>query len=244
MMKLSLGIAGAVALSLIAGPGRADVTMVAHTHMDMPSMRGGASTPAMQAQIDKMSNTTTYISGHKVRTDTAIMSMIVDQDAGKMWFLNNTAHTYTVTTFSPADAKKMAAQMLKGQPGKSKGMTYKVTDTGRTTKVLGHTARHYIVKTTMDIMGKPTTMTQDILAAQDLSTADMGVMGGKGAGQVHGLPLVTTTTYHGGMTEGMTMKQTVTSLTTTPIPASTFALPAGYTKTESQGSFPMGGMRR
>ncbi|BDI28912.1 hypothetical protein CCAX7_009630 [Capsulimonas corticalis] len=235
-MKFAFGFAGVATLILVAGVSRADITTVTHMSMDMPGMHNGPQMPAAaQAQLDSMSNTTTYMSGHKVRTDSSFMSFIVNPDAGKMWFLNNTAHTYTVTPFDAAQSKQMMQSILKGRAVDMNAANYKVTDTGRTTKILGHTARHYIVKMSMTLMGQATTMTQDILAAQDLSAADTGAFGGgSGPGQVHGLPLVTTTTYHSGLTEGMISKQVVTSLTTTPIPASTFDLPDGYTLTENK----------
>ena len=244
-MKILKTLAGAIALGTLAGACHADITTVSHTHMDMPSMHaGGAQLPAAtQAQIDKMSDSTTYMSGHKMRVDTVMMSFISDPDTGKMWSLNNTAHTYSVTAVDPAQIKQMVQTLTKSPGAGAPGSNFKVTDTGRTTKILGHTARHYLVKMTMTIMGRTTTMTQDILAAQDLPAADMGLYGGLsgGAGQIHGLPLVTTTKFVGGFSDGMTMKQVVTSISMDPIPASTFTVPDGYTQTESKGMFPMGG---
>lgn len=250
-MKLLKTLGAAIAIGALTGACHADITTVTHTHMDMPQMHAGSMhmTPEQQAQIDRMSASTTYMSGHKMRTDTALMTILSDADAGKTWMLNNTAHTYSLVTFDPAKMKAMLFSNSKSSGGPAGAPDYKVTDTGRTTKILGHLARHYIIHMTMNIQGRSTTITSDILAAQDLPAADLGMYSGMAhmtgglanmGGGFRGLPLVTTTKMQGGVSDGFTMKQTVTSLSLDPIPASKFTIPEGYAQTETKDMLPKG----
>jgi hypothetical protein len=211
-----------------------DITTVTHTTMDIPSMHTGNSQKdaQMQSIMDKFSYSTTYMSGHKMRVESAMFTIISDMDAGKMWMLNPTKQTYTVTTYTPEQMKTMMKTMLKSPSAGGDGMTYKVNDTGRTTMILGHVARHYIVTMHMTVMGSPMDMVDDILAAQDITLPYYTEMSG-GLTEIKGMPLVTSIKATGGPTGSMNMKMTVTSISTDPIPASKFQVPDGYTQTQA-----------
>jgi len=227
---------------------RADVTVTTHMTMHNPmmdKMMAGQSKQQADA-INSMMNTTTYISGKRYRVENPMMTMIMDGNSKQMIMVSPAQHTYSIMALTPQMLKGMTGGPGAGMQGKVKP-TYKITDTGQTTQILGHTCRHYIMDMKMT-MGATGTMTMhsDIMAAQDIPgldptamsafTSQMGMQGP----QVKGVPLLTTTKMTSGMTGGMTMTQKATSVSTAPIPASKFEIPKGYKKT-AQPNF-MGGM--
>lgn len=217
-----------VFLSVLAGAARiahADITLNVHMDMDIPELKdpnAGAQFTQQMPFMNQLGSQTVYISGNKMRTDLPIMSMIVDLDGGTMAILNPANHTYVSIPFNPAQVAQMRAKA----PG------YAVTDTGRTTTVLGHTARHYVVKLSIPIKNHTMRMTQDILSAQDFPAADTSFYAQwlTGGDKVLGIPLATTTKMYSGTAGTITVTTKVTSIATDPIPASEFAIPAGYTQ--------------
>ena len=240
--KTAALIAGA-AFAAVVQPARADVTITTRTTINSPMMdRMKASmTKDQLAAMDNMTLTTTYMSGKRYRADNPMMSMIVDAGAKRMIMLNATQRTYSVMPINPNMMKRIMGGAGAGMTGSGKPV-YTVTDTGQTTKYLGHTCKHYIMDMKMN-MGNMGDMTvhSDILAAQDLPGLDPAISGslamqmGMQGGQVKGVALVTRSKVTSALSGAMTMSQTATKISTDPIPAGKFEVPAGYTKTERSG---------
>jgi hypothetical protein len=224
--KPILGALTLCALSASSISAQADVTVTMHMSMDAPFMHanGGAAAPQVSAMMDKLGGSTIYMSGHKMRYDSALISVISDMAAHKMWMVNPNTHQYAEMPFN--SSQMMPQNSMAGSMPNMNNV--KVIDTGKSTKVLGHTAHHYIEKVTTNIHGEPANISIDILAATDLPA-----MPGSAGNKIHGFPLVTVTKMSGGgpMPGGMTMKQAATSISTRSIPASEFEVPAGYTRT-------------
>jgi hypothetical protein len=226
---------------------RADVTMTTRMTMDSPMMDQARSRmgPNQVAAINNMMRSMTYMSGKRYRVDSAIMSVIVDAGTKQMTMLNDTQHTYFVIPINPGALKGM---MGGAGAAMAAGHSVKVVDTGKTTRYLGHTCRHYILTMTINMPQTGTmTMHSDILAAQDLPGLDAGVyqalamQAGVNGNQMTGVPLLTVTKMSGrGPAGNMTMTQQVMSLSTAPISASRFEVPSGYRKTTQPALF--GGM--
>jgi len=171
------------------------------------------------------------------------MSFIVDAGTKQMTLLNTNQHTYSVTAISPDAMKQMMGSA--GLPqGQGTTPTYTVKDTGKSTKYLGHTCRHYIMDMTMTMPQIGTMKTHsDVLAATDLPGLDPGVnealaiqMGVKGQ-QMHGVPLLTKSVITGGMIGSMDMEQKAQDISTDEIPADKFEVPPGYTEKTSAEFF-------
>lgn len=235
--------AAAALLCLAAAQGaRADVTLTMKTSVKSAMLdRAKANmTDQQAAAMDAMLKSTMYLSGKRSRTDTAMMSIIVDAGTKQMTMLSPTRHSYFTMPMNPGMMKQMMGGA--GLPGTGGGAApaYKVTDTGKTTQYLGHTCRHYILDMTMTMPNAGNmTMHSDVLAAQDLPGLDPDVyqtlamqMGVKGE-QMKGVPLMTSTKITGGVTGEMSMTQTASDISTDPIPASEFDIPSDYTKASS-----------
>lgn len=184
-------------------------------------------TITMQTTMPMMAAPTTmkvYVSGNKTRSDMGMMGMsvIVDKTAGKMIMLMGPTHQYTVSKLSP--------DMLKAMSGQSQSAAMpnmKVVATGKTSTVMGHKTREYIVTSTTP-MGK---VVQDMQVAPDIAPVDPsspGMANFGAPGKIHGMPLLVKSTM--SMSQGNTITTTlrVTNISKAPIPASTFAIPAGY----------------
>jgi hypothetical protein len=220
---------------------RADVTLTMKMtmHSAMLDQAKAKMTEDQAAAMEKMLQSTLYLSGKRSRTDTAMMSIIVDAGTKQMTMMNPTQHRYYTMPMNPAMLKQAMGSV--GVPtGAGAAPTYKVTDTGKTTQYLGHTCRHYILAMTMTIPNAGTmTMHSDVLAAQDLPGLDPDVyqtlsmqMGVKGE-QMKGVPLMTETKMTGGMIGEMSMTQKASDISTDPIPASEFEVPSDYTQASS-----------
>jgi hypothetical protein len=87
----------------------------------------------------------------------------------------------------------------------------------------------------------PTSVRDDMFVAGDIIVAPSGGvaygMAAAAAPRIHGFPLFSTITMNGGAASGMTMTMAVTSISTQPLPPSTFLPPAGYK--ELKGSNPL-----
>lgn len=109
-------------------------------------------------------SSTTYVSGHKLRTESGTTAMIIDVDAGRVTNIDNKAKTYTSMTFDEmAEMMKRAQQSAKQQmkeeqakdPNAPKGdvdVKYKVSvdRPGQREKVAGYDAERMFITITME----------------------------------------------------------------------------------------------
>ncbi len=219
----------------------ADLKITMHTAIDSPMMKNLP--PAQAAMMSKFLDTTECISRKKIRINMMVMSLIVDYGTKKMTMINNMARSYSDLPFNPS----MVRQMMPGSPSSNGALkSYKVLDTGKTTTLLGHRVRHYIVseRIATQNMGDMTVQ-GDMYAAQDLPEPDTASYDSlsshmPGRVHVHGVPIKVVMKISGGQTGSMTMSQIATSISTAPVPASTFTIPEGYTKSQSAGMLGMG----
>lgn len=230
-------VCAGVVLLLVAAcaPAMADLTITMHSSFASPMLDNS---PQMQNLLAQYENSTEYISGSHVRIDTGGVTALIDSSTHKVYAINNTSKTYSTMDLSPG----LVNQMLSGGPvpslGISAGATFELTDTGKTTQLLGHTVRHYTMKSSIPLGQMGTlTVSSDILAAQDFPAEDMAAfnaLNSMNPGETHmqGVPLATTTTITGGPVGSMTIKQAATSISQKPIDPSIFQVPSGYTQTQ------------
>lgn len=246
-MKISriLSATGAVlgAVAALAGAAHADVKVVQSMTIDNPQLKAAmqSMSPEQRAQMAKMGiggtiQSILYVSGRKSRTDIgAVNSTIINEASGKMTMINRTSHTYSTRPFG-------------GTAGKTAGgATASIKPTGKTKVILGHLCRDYRVNVSSASM--PGGISGDIWAAPDLQRLPLPALSGSPLAalgsqwsKIAGLPLQVTLTA-AGSSMGTTVVRTIaTSIKTTPLPASVFAIPAGYQAGPAYGNPMMGGM--
>ncbi|MDR3709254.1 MAG: DUF4412 domain-containing protein [Capsulimonadaceae bacterium] len=219
---------GLFAIALV--PSNADLTIKARSVVTVPpNMANKQLAGAISAVMGNNTDSVVYINSKKMRFDNAFFIMLADSATGSLLMLNPANKTYIVSSLT---AVSINAAGGVGALGQSSGRT--VVDTGKTTTLMGHVARHYVVSLTIKFNDQATTVTQDILAAQDFAAADLdawGKMFGKATGiEIKGIPLVSTMKMAGGLLDGITTLDEVTSLSSDPIRPAVFAIPEGYTE--------------
>src|SRR5579862_4322763 len=146
---------------------RADLTIITRMSMSSPVMNNLPA--AARADInDMMSESQTYVSGKKYRVTTPILSILVDRDKNQLILIDDSRRIYTISPFDPASASRYAPNgggMGANIPNAA-SVDYDVQDTGRSTTLLGHKVRHYVVTVHMNlrVQGEITSR-EDILAA-------------------------------------------------------------------------------
>ena len=231
MRKLLLA---GVALLALASAAHADLKVVQTTSFDSPQYQAAmeAMTPQQRANMEKSGSplagigghkTTLYFgSGHKVRADLGTVTYLVDASGHQATQLNTKTHTYRTHAYAPprASAGQFAAT---------------VKSTGQTKMILGHRATRYTLSATSASL--PGTIIQgDIWAAADLPQPPLMSSGGPYAQlqtlikKIKGYPLISSIVITGSPLGNTTFKSVVTSISKTALPASTFAIPAGYHK--------------
>ncbi len=243
-MKISRTLPVAAILALLTGAARADVKITQATTIDNPQLAAAmqSMSPEQKAQMAKMGMggtilSTTYISGGKSRTDVGdANSVIVNKGSGQVTTLNRIAHTYSTQSYAAVYGRKQ------------QGVTASVTPTGKTKTILGHSCRDYrLTMTSPALQGGQ--ISGDLWAATDLPRPPIPTMaGGAGAAlsgqwsKISGMPLVMTLVVSGSPAGKTTVTSRATAISTTPIPASAFAVPAGYKPGPAYASPMMGGM--
>ncbi len=242
-MKIShtLSVVGAVAA--LAGAAHADVKVTQAVTVDNPQLKAAmqSMSPEQRAQMSKMGlggtiTSTLYVSGRRSRTDIGpFNSTIVDQAAGKMTMINRTSHTYST-------------QPLGGVAARAKSAAASVKATGKTKVILGHLCRDYHLSVTTPSMPGGS-ISGDVWAAADLPRLPVSALsGGPTAAltsqwsKIAGMPLQMTLTVTGSPAGNTVVRTVATQVRTTPIPASVFAVPAGYQPGPAYGNPMMGGM--
>ena len=228
MQKATLLAAALVALSASA---HADLKVVQTTKIDNPQLKAymETMTPEQRANMAHSggmmagmlpSQTTVYFSGSHARADVGTTTLLFDAATHQTITLNRTSHTYASRPYKAPSAS---------------GFQATVKPTGQTKVIQGHLARHYTLSATSASL--PGTIIQgDIWAAQDLPTPPALSRGGPFAimqmllNKVKGYPLIANVVATGSPMGNTTVQSKVTSVSKAPLPASLFAIPAGYVK--------------
>ena len=237
MMKLEhsfLPVLAASALAaLTASAARADLKVVQTTTIDSPQLKAymETMTPQQRAQMGRSANpllsgapqrTTVYVHGTKTRADIGPVTYIVDAATRQATTVNRTTRTYTSQPYTQPSAG--------GSPNAT------VKDTGQIKMIAGHPSRRYFLTAT--IPSQPGTLIQsDIWAAQDLSQPPPLTTGGGPLSslqnlfkKIKGYPMQSSLAITGSPLGSTTVKTSVVSVSQAPLPASLFAIPAGYKK--------------
>lgn len=227
-------IASALALLGAASAAHADMTVIQNTTIDSPQLKAylESMTPAQRAQMSKAGNpllsgapvrSTIYQHGTKTRADVGGNSYIVDSLTKQTTLINRRNHTYTV--------KPYQATAPQGTP------QAKVKDTGQNKLIGGHMAHRYLL--TASIPSQPGTLIQgDVWTARDIAQPPSLSGGGPLSSmqnvfrQIKGFPLKSTIAVTGSPLGNTTVTTSLVSISKSPLPASAFAIPAGYKKTE------------
>lgn len=199
----------------------------------------------------KTQNVTTYLSANAMKQSSSDGNdSITRLDEGKFIFIDNKKKTYSEITFqqmqdmmnavgsASKDLPPEAQAMMKKMMGGGSDAPITVTAAGAGETVAGYATQKYLVTgpMAMEIMAAPDlkipTQYYDALSARMAANPmfDMKKLYAE-MKKINGWPMKQTTTMK-VMGREMTSVSVVTSVDKTPIPASTFAVPAGYKKTE------------
>lgn len=224
---------------LAASAAHADLKVVQTTQISSPQLQAylETMTPQQRAQMAKSGNpllsgaptrTVVYIQGDKTRAEIGPMIYILVPSTHNTAVLNPKAHTYTLQPY------KAPALTGTGKPQVT------VKDTGQSKVILGHPAKHYLMKATLP--SQPGTVIQgDVWAATDIPKPTMLATGGPLASlqeqfsKIKGYPLRTTLVITGSPMGNTTVKSNVVSVSKAALPGSLFKVPAGYKKTTAGG---------
>ena len=237
---VSLTLSALAALTVIAAPAaRADLKVVETLRIDSPQLKAymDSMTPQQRAQMSRSGNpllsgapqvTTFYVHGSKSRADVGPLTYVSDAATNQTTTINRRSHTYS-TMQTPTT----------GGTGQT---TSTIKDTGQTKVIQGHPSRHYLMSATL--ASSPGTVIQgDTWAAQDLPQPSLPTSGqGPFAvlqnllKKVKGFPLKTTLAVTGSPLGSTTATISVVSVSKATLPASDFAIPAGYAKSTAVGA--------
>lgn len=238
---ITMLLTGAAMLTL-GGASQADVTVTETTTIDSPQLRAMLKQmpPEQRAMVARMGGPmsgmlsgqptamTIYVSGDRSRADVGALSVISSASSRKTTVLNRQTKTFTTQTNGAAAGAAM------------NGARAQVKDTGKTRTILGYPARLYHVTlsniTTPQTGAAPMNMAMDIWATKSLPSvagATPALPGPAGMAQaqmkrIQGLPLLSVVSLTGGPTGPVKITTAVKSVKKTLIPASAFAVPAGY----------------
>jgi len=234
----SVALAAALA-ALTISAAHADLKVVQTTQVDNPQLKAymETMTPQQRAQMAHSGNpllrgepqqTVIFVHGTQTRADIGGMTYLVNSATHQTTVLNRRSHTYLTRPY------KAPGTGATGQ------MQATVKDTGQTKIVSGHPARRYTMTAT--VPSQPGTIIRgDIWAALDLpQPAQLTTGPGPFAAlqsqfkKVKGYPLKTSLAITGSPMGDTTINSSVVSVSKALLPASVFAIPAGYMK--SNGS--------
>jgi Domain of unknown function (DUF4412) len=234
MKKLSAVVVIVLAFGIAL---HADVYIKSKTHSDPISIMG-------QSQPAKDGVTEQWISDDAVAMNMESMAWIIDLKNNKVFIINHAGKTYVETTF-PLDMSKImppqAAQMM----GMMKA-TVTVTPNGQAKQIGVWNCQGFDATISMAMMTMKMSVWAtaapgfdykkfmekaygSVLKAQSMFFDDAAIAEMK---KINGLPILTETT---GEMMGAQMRSTseVVEIANKPAPAGVYAVPAGYTKTET-----------
>ena len=234
MQKFLFSRASFTALALLTacGAAQADLKIVQTTRIDNPQLKAyeETMTPQQKAAMAHSGNplfqsgpqqTTLYVHGMRTRLDIGHITYLLDSASRQTDVINRLTHTYSVQPYHAPAAG--AAQVV-------------VKDSGQTKVIAGHPCRRYL--TTATLASQPGTVIQgDIWAAADVAQPSL-LSTGSGPfailqsqfRKIKGFPLKSTLAVTGSPLGSTTVSTNVVSVSKAALPASLFAVPAGYTK--------------
>lgn len=234
---LTAGTLAAALAALTISAAQADLKVVQTTQIDNPQLKAylQTMTPQQRAQMSHSSNpllrggpqtSTVYLRGSKSRAELGGMIYITDTSTHQTTIINRHKHTYSTVQTPPNAGGQISAT---------------VKDTGQMKVIQGHPSRRYAMRATLP--SQPGTIIQgDIWAAQDMPRLTLPASGPgpyaimQGLLQkIKGFPLKTNLAVVGSPMGNTTVQSSVLSVSQAPLPASLFAVPAGYTKSASGG---------
>ncbi len=218
--------------ALTVSAAQADLKVVQTTRIDNPQLKAymETMTPQQRAQMSHSDNpllrggpqvSTVYLRGSKSRADLGGMTYLMDAATHQTTIINRRKHTYSTAPTQAGAESRISAT---------------VKDTGQRKVIQGHPSRRYALRATL--ASQPGTIIQgDIWAAQDLPRPFLPTSGqGPYAilqdllRQVKGFPLKTNIAVVGSPMGNTTVTSSAVSVSQAPLPASLFAVPAGYAK--------------
>lgn len=234
MKKLAAIVVAVLAFGIALN---ADVYIKSKTHSDPISMMG-------QSQPAKDGISEQWISDDAVAMATDIITSIIDLKNGKMYLISHTAKTYVETPL-PLDMSRIMPPQAAAMMGMMKA-TVTVTPNGQTKqfgtwKCQGYDAAIAMTMMTMKMSVWATTAPgfdykkfmekayASVLKSQSIFFDDAAIAEMM---KISGLPIYTETTWE---MMGAQMRSTseVVEIGNKPAPPGTYAVPAGYTKTET-----------
>jgi hypothetical protein len=222
------GIMAAGVLALATGAAAEDLTIV--TQVDLGK--------------GKTSTTTQYMASDRVRTSDGENDTIVEFGTGRMVMINNNKKEYYETSLQDIAAafqkmeKDLAGSPIAGLMGKVEDV--QVTKGSQPRKVAGYDTEHWIMtmgdNMKFEVWAAPAMeVPTKYYDARKAQYAAMGPMGKRfekmfsEMSRIKGMPLATTISAKMMMVK-MEVKSEATEVRKGPIPASAFAVPAGYKK--------------
>lgn len=215
----------------------ADVYIKSKTHTDPISIMG-------QSQPAKDGTTEQWVSDDAVAMIMETMTSIVDLKNNKMYIINHASKTY-VEAALPLDMTKLLPPQAAGMMGMMKA-TVTVTPNGQTKQVGKWNCQGFDTTIAMAMMTMKMTIWAttapgfdykkfmekaygSVMKAQSMFMDDAAIAEMK---KINGLPILTETT---GEMMGAQMRSTseVIEIATKAAPAGAYAVPAGYTKTDT-----------
>jgi hypothetical protein len=223
----------AFALLTVCGAAQADLKVVQTTRIDNPQLKAyeETMTPQQKAAMAHSGNplfqsgpqiTTVYVHGPQTRADIGFISYLVNSATHQATVLNRRKHTYTTQAYQvPSGAGQGTAT---------------VKDLRQTKTIAGNLAHRYHLTATL--ASQPGTLIQgDIWAASNIAQPSL-LSTGSGPfamlqsqfRKIKGYPLKSMLTVTGSPLGSTTVTTNVVSVSKTPLPASLFSIPTGYTK--------------
>ena len=236
---VAAGLLGAIA----AAPAHADMKVTWHMTIDSPQMRNVPE--QYRSMADSFMNPMVISSdGKRTRTDTPMMSTIIDKPADKMIMIMKMNKTYSVSSLAAGKGMPMPGA---GAVGNGKPSDVTVTATGKSKTIIGHKCHELIVTGKLEQQQGPNMQFKDDMwVASDLASMTGATSGmpfgslGSSSSKIDGFPLEMSVALTGGQADGTTVAITTTDLSSDALPAGTFDIPAGYTKTDGPGFGGMG----
>lgn len=232
----------AASLATCPHPVRADVQATLHMTSPQLEARLASAPPQYRAALDRAMTMSIYATSKKSRVDTATMSVVTDSASGKVTLVDPTAGSYYTDSYDAMRASGMLSPGSMTMPGGVTLQGFHVARGSATRTILGHVCREYVLTGTMVLPGNAGTgaVKDDMFVAADVPAVHAGTTLGpfaSMASRVHGFPLYSTTTVSRGTEVGVTMTMEVDAVSTAPVPAYAFVVPAGYTRAPSRAAF-------
>ncbi len=176
--------------------------------------------------LSGIQTSTIYVSGSKYRVDHPLMSIICDPGARRLIYIERQKHIY----FN--DDINIYFDLMQEDAQSQKREGYEVSDTNKTTMLLNHRCRHYVVTDRSGLTRGDLLVAMDVAMPDTMNPYNVAVDGFNMkidvARRITLLPLAIISVT----TDGNYFDQyEATSVSTAPIKSNVFDIPAGYKET-------------